>query len=114
MHSTRAQNRHRVYIFPRKKVIDIVDRRHAEPRADRFGARTDPIADRYKGSPLNVAAPQQFGMAPSYAPTSEQTESDHANSFFAAEIDGYEQKSAECIETACFYIRHPINQVPWS
>ncbi len=45
MHSTRRQDRNRVDLFLRQKVIDIVIGRHAELRRDRIGARANRIAD---------------------------------------------------------------------
>jgi hypothetical protein len=64
MHFARRQNRHRVDILPRQKVIDIVDRGNPKFGCDGVGTRTDGVADRGQTGPVDMAVPQQVGMTP--------------------------------------------------
>ena len=77
VHSARRQNRNRVDILPRQKIIDVVAGRNAELRGDGVGARANRIADGNETGPLDMTTAQQLGMTLRDASTSEQAKSDH-------------------------------------
>ena len=77
VHSARGQDRNRVDILPRQKIIDLVAGRDAELRGDGVGARANRIAHRNETGPLDMTTAQQLGMPLRDASTSEQAKSDH-------------------------------------
>src|ERR1700722_1391871 len=80
MHSARGQDRNRVDVLPRQKIVDVVAGRNAEFRGDGVGTRANWIADCNETGPLDMTTAQQLGMTLRDASTSEQAKSDH-NSF---------------------------------
>ena len=86
MHSARRQNRDRVDILAREKLVDIVDGRNAEFRGDGVRARANGIADRDEAGAIDMTAAQQIGMALGDTPASEQAKSDHETSLLATII----------------------------
>ena len=77
MHAARRQHRHRIDILAGEKVVDVVDRRHAELRGDRVGAAANGVANGDEPGSVDMIAAQKVRVALCDTPASEQAESDH-------------------------------------
>jgi hypothetical protein len=82
--SAGGQDRDRVDILSRQKIINTVMRWNVEPRCERVGACLDRVAYCGQPSPADMIASQQLGMTLCDAATSEQAKSNHDNFLTAA------------------------------